>query len=109
MTAPTPAKTATRLTSPATAGPKATPAIPAAELGVVDAEAPDPADWPEEPADPEAEPDIRDEPDMVDMEAEPDMDMEEPEAMLDPEAPAMVAMVPETPRDSRAIPLPTEV
>jgi hypothetical protein len=46
---------------------------------------------------------------MVDMEAEPDMDMEEPEAMLDPEAPAMVAMVPETPRDSRAIPLPTEV
>ena len=40
---------------------------------------------------------------MPDMEADPVA-----EAMLDPDIPEMVAMDPETPSDSRAIPLPTE-
>jgi hypothetical protein len=95
--------------NPATTGPKATP-IPDAELEEPEA----PADWaaPEAPdaADPEApDPDILADPVMLDMEPDMDMDPEEPEAMLEPEAPATVAMVPETPSDSRAIPFPTEV
>jgi len=44
MTAPTPASIAAKLTTPTTAGPKATPPTEEAELGVVDADEPDPAD-----------------------------------------------------------------
>lgn len=65
---------------------------------------------PPAPAVPDAEPDCRDsEPDdLEDPEAEPDDPVAEAEAALEPDAPETVGMVPETPSDSSAIPLPTD-
>ena len=55
------------------------------------------------------DPDIRAVPEDIDM--DPDMEVAEAEAAASPVAPdpETVAMVPDIPRDARAIPFPTEV
>lgn len=113
MTAPTPRKIAPRVTSPVIEDePKLRGPTLRAAFGDVELEDPEPAADPDPDGLELPDPDLE-EPLAMDPLAMDPLDMEplvaEAEGALDPDIPEMVAIDPETPSDSRAIPLPTEL